>query len=187
MNKLLSDLYESKLSVFTVRDAMVIANCTDQIAMSRTLTKLTEEGVLQRLRNGIYALPKYDNYEFGNKLQIPSYLSMETVLRSAGVIFQYDNMVTYASYQTRTIFAENGVVFNYRKLSPQILYNNAGKIYKPGYTIASLERAFLDLCYVDKWRTYENTAPIDKNEVIALLPIYNNKALEKRVASILEL
>lgn len=187
MNILLSKLYESGLSVFSVRDAMVITNTSDQTAMSRALTKLANEKVLLRLRNGIYALPKYDNFEFGNKLQVPSYLSMESVLRSGGVIFQYDNLITYASYQTRTIFADNGVVFSYRKLSPQILYNNMGKINKKGYTVASLERAFLDLCYVDKWRTYENTSPIDKQTVVAMLPIYNNTALEKRVAKILEL
>lgn len=112
---------------------------------------------------------------------------METVLRMHGVIFQYDNTITLASYQPKLIFTPSENVFIFRKLSNSILINKKGKIINPNYTIASVERAFLDLCYVDKWRTYENISPIDKDKVLDLLPIYDNKALTKRVLTILSL
>lgn len=187
MVKVLSDLYRSGMSVFSICDAMVITKNPDRTAMSRILAALEKKGVLKRLRKGIYSLPEYNIYEFGNKIITPSYLTMESVLREEGVIFQVDNVITYASYQTRRLFWEEEIVFHYRKMKQEILFDNRGKIYRGGYTRASLERAFLDMCYVDKWRTYENITPIDKNKVKKLLPIYNNAALVERVSTILNL
>ncbi len=112
---------------------------------------------------------------------------METVLRMNGVIFQYDNTITLVSYQTKTIYASTEEVFVFRKIANSILMRKEGKIITPKYTIATLERAFLDLCYVDKWRTYENITPLDKKKVIDLLPLYSNSALTKRVSNILSL
>lgn len=188
MKTLIGILYSSRKTVFTTQEVRLLTQgVIPASSLPGRLSRLVLSGDLLRLRYGIYALPSYEIFEFANKIQIPSYISMETVLRMHGIIFQYDNAITLASYQPKLIYAPSENVFIFRKLSDSILINKKGKIINPNYTIASLERAFLDLCYVDKWRTYENTSPIDKDKVLDLLPIYENKALTKRVATILSL
>lgn len=188
METLIGILYSSGKTVFSTQEIRLLARGNVKLsALPGRLSRLVRGGDLQRLRGGIYALPKYDVYEFANKILTPSYISMETVLRQNGVIFQYDNTITLASYQTKTIYNSRDQVFVFRKLSDSVLIQKAGKVITSRYTIATLERAFLDLCYVDKWRTYENTDPIDKSKVLELLPMYNNKELQKRVSSILSL
>ena len=188
MKTLIGILYSSRKTVFTTQEVRLLTQgVIPASSLPGRLSHLVLSGDLLRLRYGIYALPRYEIFEFANKIQIPSYISMETVLRMHGIIFQYDNAITLASYQPKLIFAPSENVFIFRKLSNSILINKKGKVINPNYTIASLERAFLDLCYVDKWRTYENISPIDKDKVLDLLPIYDNKALTKRVSTILSL
>lgn len=170
MKSLLSILYTSGKTVFSNQEVRLLTQGTiSETALPSQLSRLVKNGDLLRLRMGIYALPSYDVLEFSSKIQVPSYISMETVLRQNGVIFQYDNTVTLASYQSKIIYASSKEVFVFRKLSDSILIRREGKIVTPKYTIATVERAFLDLCYVDKWRTYENISPIDKSKVVQLL------------------
>lgn len=188
MKSLISILYQSRKTVFSTQEIrLLLRGSVSDTALPSQLSRLVKSGDLVRLREGIFALPSYDVLEFASKIQRPSYISMETVLRRNGIIFQYDNTTTLASYQTKTIYASEKEVFVFRKLSDSILIRKEGKIFTPQYTIATLERAFLDLCYVDKWRTYENTDPIDRTKVLELLPLYGNKALTKRVYDILSL
>lgn len=188
METLVSFLYKSGKTVFTVQEIRLLTQgVASPSSLPNRLSRLVLGGELLRLRQGVYALPSYDPLEFACKIQVPSYISMETVLRKHGVIFQYDNSITLASYQPKVIYNPSGEVFLFRKLSTSILINREGKIVTPQYTIATVERAFLDLCYVDKWRTYENIDPLDVEKVLDLLPIYNNKSLTQRVSSILSL
>lgn len=188
MKSLLSILYSSGKTVFSTQEVRLLTQgLISDMALSSQLSRMVKRGDLLRLRSGIYGLPSYLTLEFANKIQVPSYISMETVLRMNGVIFQYDNTITLASYQTKTIYASTEEVFVFRKIANSILMRKEGKIITPKYTIATLERAFLDLCYVDKWRTYENITPLDKKKVIDLLPLYSNSALTKRVSNILSL
>lgn len=188
METLVSFLYKSGKTVFTVQEIRLLTQgVASPSSLPNRLSRLVLGGELLRLRQGVYALPSYDPLEFACKIQVPSYISMETVLRKHGVIFQYDNSITIASYQPKVIYNPSGEVFLFRKLSTSILINREGKIVSPNYTIATVERAFLDLCYVDKWRTYENIDPLNVEKVLDLLPIYNNKSLTQRVSSILSL
>ena len=188
MQSLVGKLYQSGKTVFRMQEIRLLTRgLISTSALPNRLSRLVSGGDLQRLRQGVYALPSYDPLEFACKIQVPSYISMETVLRKHGVIFQYDNSITLASYQPKVIYNSSGEVFIFRKLASSILINRKGKIVTPHYTIATVERAFLDLCYVDKWRTYENIDPLNVEKVLDLLPVYNNKSLTQRVSSILSL
>lgn len=188
METIVGLLYRSGKTVFSIQEIRLLTRGLYPAAvLPNRLSRLVRGGDILRLRQGVYALPSYDPLEFACKIQVPSYISMETVLRMHGVIFQYDNSITLASYQPKHIFNPSGEVFLFRKLSTSILINRRGKIANPNYTIATVERAFLDLCYVDKWRTYENIDPLNVEKVLDLLPIYNNKALTERVSTILSL
>lgn len=187
MKSLIATLYESGKTVFTTRDVGLLLQNDNTTEISRQLTSSLARGELTRLRKGMYALPNYDVREAANKIQVPSYISMETVLRANGIIFQYDLTITLASYQPRIITLNDGTQIEYRKLATPILISPKGIVFGKNYTTATLERAFLDLCYIDKWRTYDNTAPIDRQKVLDLLPIYDNKALTQRASKILSL
>jgi len=47
--------------------------------------------------------------------------------------------------------------------------------------MATKERAFLDRIYVSKDYHFDNLNALDWNKVFEILPIYNNKRMEKKV------
>lgn len=57
--------------------------------------------------------------------------------------------------------------------------------HEQGYTIATPERAFLDLMYLNKDFYVDNIQPLNQALIRALLPAYQTQALEKRVIKLL--
>ena len=51
--------------------------------------------------------------------------------------------------------------------------------------IATPERAFLDVLYLNPTYYFDNLNPLDVDSIFSLLPLYNSKALIARVKSIL--
>ena len=76
-------------------------------------------------------------------------------------------------------------MFRYRKIKGEILIDRAGIICEGNVNIASPERAFLDTLYLDSNYYFDNPSSLDKQKVLALLPIYNSKTLGQRVSKIL--
>ena len=54
------------------------------------------------------------------------------------------------------------------------------------YFIARKERAFLDILYLNKGYHFDNLAPLILIRYLALLPIYNNKRMVKKVHTYLK-
>ena len=50
--------------------------------------------------------------------------------------------------------------------------------------IASKERAFLDIMYINKDYYFDNLIGIDWDKVFKILPIYNNKRMTKKIKEI---
>lgn len=133
------------------------------------------------MRKGFYAKDKnYDRYELATKIYTPSYISFETVLAAAGIIFQYYSAVFVATYQTKNIMCDNQE-YIYKKLKDTILVNTTGVEDKGTYFIASPERAFLDLLYLNKNYYVDNLSSLNFDKVLFILPIYQNKRMEKVV------
>lgn len=133
-----------------------------------------------RLRKGIYAKTNFDPLELGNKIYTPSYISLETVLKKEGIIFQETSEITLISYISRKIKVNN-LTFSYRKIKDDILTNKEGIIQINNYFIASKERAFLDALFLFKNYHFDNLNPLNFEKIFELKKIYNSKALEKRV------
>ncbi|HEC91405.1 MAG TPA: hypothetical protein ENI51_00165 [Candidatus Atribacteria bacterium] len=141
-------------------------------------------GKLYPIRRGIYAKDKnYDKFELATKIYTPSYISFETVLARAGVIFQFYPQIFVASYLTREITLDNQK-YSYRKIKDPILTNRLGLEFKNNYWMASPERAFLDTLYLNKNYYFDNLSPLKKEKIFEILPIYKNKTLEKKVKKI---
>ena len=93
-------------------------------------------------------------------IYIPSYISFETVLREAGVIFQHYDTIFVATKWTRTVIIDK-YTLTFRKLKDIILFNSTGIINNNNYSIATLERAFLDMAYLFPNYYFDNLKPIN--------------------------
>lgn len=137
-------------------------------------------GKILRLRRRIYAKENFEPLELANKIYAPSYISLETVLRKKGIVFQETAAIFAASYLTRQIECSGQKIF-YRKIKDEVLINSVGIEKKENYFLASGERAFLDAVFVYKNYHFDNLMSLDWEKVFALVKIYKSKALEKRV------
>jgi hypothetical protein len=109
---------------------------------------------------------------------------LEYVLQKAGVIFQFDSRITSVSYLSRSIDVQDKT-FIYRKIKGEIIANTKGIVRQiDQVNIASSERAFLDLLYLNKNYYFDNLNPLNKAKIYDLLPIYMSKALTDRVKRI---
>lgn len=175
-------IYNSKNTVFTFKDIALIWRETNADLMKARVNYYVKTGKLYSMRRGIYAKDKnYDKLELATKVFTPSYVSFETVLARAGVVFQYYSQIFVASYLTREIVIDNQT-YSYKKIKDAILTNHTGIESKENHSIASPERAFLDIVYLYKDYHFDNLSPLDWDKVYEILPIYgHNKRMEKRV------
>lgn len=184
MNKeknLLSAILRFPGSVFTFKDIALIWRDTRKKSIASSIAYYVKKGEIYPLRRGIYAKDKnYNKFDLATRIYTPAYISFETVLAKAGVIFQYYGQIFVASYQSREILCD-GQKYSFRKMKSSILTNQAGIENKEGYSIASPERAFLDVAYLNTDYHFDNLNPLDWKKVFLLLPLYENKTLEKRV------
>lgn len=180
--KSISDVLRSSNTVFTFKDISIIWGGTNKKAVIAGVNYYVRTGALYRIRRGIYAKDKnYNKFELAAKIFSPSYISFETVLAKAGVIFQFYKQVFIASYLAREITAD-GYTYSYRKIKNSILTNHAGMEHEKNLTIASPERAFLDVVYLNKDYHFDNLSNLNWEKVFEILPVYGgNRRMQKRV------
>lgn len=178
----LSTILRSGKTVFSVGEIKLLWGETNASRVRVRLNYYARSGALYRIRRGFYAKDNnYNKLELATKIFTPSYVSFETVLAPAGVIFQYYSQIFVASYLTREIDA-NTQSYSYKKLRNAILTNSAGIQVNGITSIASQERAFLDVVYLYKDYHFDNLAPLDWKRVKEILPIYDgNRRMENKV------
>lgn len=176
-------LLRSKKTVFSTKDIILLWRSSNIAAAKVRLNYYIKTGKLIRLRKGIYAKDRnYDKYELATKIFRPSYISFESVLGPAGITFQYYSQIFVASYIKRDIKCDNQL-YSFRVIKDSVLTNPKGINQGEEYCIASKERAFLDTIYRSKDYHFDNLSPLDWDKVFDLLPIYENKKMEKKVAA----
>ncbi|MAF20912.1 MAG: hypothetical protein CMI55_04585 [Parcubacteria group bacterium] len=177
------NILRSNKTVFSFKDILLASQDKNPTLLNRRLNYYVKEGELHSIRKGIYAKDKnYNKSELATKIYTPSYISFETVLGRAGVIFQHYGQIFAASYLTREITAD-GQTYAYKKIKDSVLTNNAGIEHKENYSIATPERAFLDIIYLNKDYHFDNLSGLDWNKVFEILSIYSNKRMAKEVKS----
>lgn len=174
-------LLRSKKTIFSTKDVALLWGAENKTAARVRLSYYVRYGKLIRIHRGLYAKDKnYDKLELATKIYTPSYISYETVLAKAGVIFQFYRQIFLASYLKRDII-EDGQTYSYKRVKDLILTNPVGIEIKDDYSIASPERAFLDVVYSNKDYHFDNLAPLNWKKVFEILSIYDNKRMEKIV------
>ncbi len=176
------DIMRSSKTVFTFKDVVLLWGESDVNFVKKKIYRYVKAGKINSVRKGIYSKDKnYDKYELATKIYTPSYISFETALGAAGMTFQFYGQIFVASYQTKEIECD-GQKYFYNKIKDEILTNQAGIDSKENYSIASPERAFLDVIYLHKDYHFDNLSPLDWDKVYEILLIYGgNKRMAKMV------
>ena len=175
------ELYKSSCTVFRIMDIALLLDIEKTSSLRKILNYYVQTGKLLNPRKGFYAKEGYKSEELACLLYPPTYISLEYVLQRAGVIFQYDSAITNVSYLTRETDIDNQT-FRYRRIKGEILTNTTGVILnKNNINIASPERAFLDMLYLNKNFYFDNLHILNKKTVSKLLAVYNSQTLVKTV------
>lgn len=181
MNGAITELYKSSKTVFTGKDLSLIWQETDPDALKSKIAYYIKQGDLIRLSRGVFAKDKnYNVKELAASIYKPSYISFETVLREKGVVFQHYESIFVAGPWPRTkTIDQTKIVF--KKLKEEVLFSPEGINHKDNYSVASLERAFLDTIYLSPQYYFDNLQSIDWDKCFHLVKIYHNKQLIKRL------
>ncbi|MBD3244450.1 MAG: hypothetical protein GF335_00465 [Candidatus Moranbacteria bacterium] len=167
-------IYKLNNTVFSFDELAIILKETNKELLKRRINYYVKQGQLIQLRKGIYTKDKnYNKFELALKIYSPSYISFETVLQKKGIVFQFYGQIFVASYLSREINIKEQK-YVYRKLKNSILINNKGVNIKKYYSIASLERAFLDTIYLNKNYYFDNLTPLNWEKVYDILKNYND-------------
>lgn len=177
-------IYQDVSTVFRLSDIAMIAGETNFQSLNKKMNYYVHKGILLNPRKGIYAKPDYRHEELAGCVFKPSYISLEYVLQKAGVIFQYDQRFTSVSYLSRMIEVDRKV-YSFQKLKGELLVNTDGILRKNSVNIATPERAFLDILYLNKEYYFDNLHPLNKELILKLLPIYQSDSLSKKVMKLL--
>jgi len=179
-------IYSDSRTVFRLGDIALLLGETNFQSINKKLNYYVHTGKLENPRKGIYAKPGYKQEELACRIYTPSYISLGYVLQKAGVIFQYNATITVVSYLSRSINVDKKT-YLYRKLKGELLVNTTGIIRQNNYVnIASPERAFMDMLYLDKDYYFDNLNSLNKELVSKLLPVYQSSALTRRVTKLLQ-
>ena len=179
-------IFKDSRTIFRFKDISMLVGETDFQSLNKKLNYYVRADKLQNPRKGIYAKPGYNPEELACTIYVPSYLSLEYVLQKTGIVFQYDTQITSISYLSRNVAIENRT-FVFRKLKGSALVNATGiKRLINQINIATAERAFLDLLYLEKDYYFDNLNSLNKPLVHKLLPLYQSKSLTLRASKLLQ-
>lgn len=178
----LNELLRSDRTVFSFKDLILLWGGINRFTAGSRVNYYIRNCHLYSLRRGLYAKNKdYNKYELATKIFTPAYISFETVLNSAGVIFQYYSQIFVASYQNKEIICDQQTIV-FKRIKEEILTANPGLEIRESYSIASVERAFLDVVYLNIDYHFDNLSILDWDKVYEIMPIYGgNKRMEKMV------
>lgn len=181
MDNLIAKLYQSPKTIFTIKDLALIWEETDPVHLTAKAKYYAKQGVLRRLTRGVFAKEQqYNLKELATSIYTPSYISFETVLREAGIIFQHYATIFVAAPWSFTKIID-GRTLTFRKLKKDVLFNPTGVKNESTYSIATPERAFLDMLYLFPNYYFDNFKSLKWNSCFELAEIYYNKELLKRL------
>ena len=98
MDSLIAKLYQSSKTILTNKDLALIWGINNEESLYAKTSYYVKQKALIRLTRGVFAKNlNYNAKELATSIYVPSYISFETVLREAGVIFQHYDTIFVAS------------------------------------------------------------------------------------------
>lgn len=144
--KFLQKLTETGQPYFTTTDLGKILDVSQQ-SLSVTLNRLVKDGVLIRLKRGVYQ-PVFQDRKLekvANELYYPSYLSFESALSRYGILSQTPYVLTFATSKPSKRLNLGDKEVEYRQLKKEYFF---GYILENGIYVAEPEKALLDHLYM---------------------------------------
>ena len=181
---LIYTLYNDTRTVFRLKDVSMLTGETSFTSLNMKLNYYVRIGRLQNPRKGLYCKTNYNAQELACRICMPAYISLEYVLQRAGIVFQYDSRFTVVSYLSREVEIDNNI-FAFRKVKNELLISTQGIIQQGNtVTIATPERAFLDMLYLNGAMYFDNLNPLNRELIDQILPIYRSEIMLRRVQKI---
>jgi len=181
-------LHKTDKTVFSTNELAAFWSIEDKKLLYVNISRMKEGGFLKSVQRGLYCIVdvNVDELELAGSFKKNSYISFETVLLKEGIIHQWYG--TYFSASDRKLRLENNYGnFLYRRLPENILNNRLGIDNAGHYFIATKERAICDYFYKVNFQQLDDIGDIDKQKIIKLSKIYNNKRLEKDIYKLTKL
>lgn len=164
-------LLKQNQKLFHTRDLSILWGIHNPNTLYTTIKRYVQKGILIPVHKGLYAtiLPQdLDPCALGvSALHTYAYVSCETVLSRAGIIFQADNAITLVSSVSRR-FTLGGYHYIVRKMHDRLLYCDAGIERQNGILTAGIPRAVCDMLYFNPTVHFDNPKAIDWPEVRAI-------------------
>jgi len=177
-------LLQTGKTVFSVSDIYQIFSHLNKFSLRNLISRMGKQWLLQNIRKGIRALPKFNEYELANTMQKPSYISLETVLYQEGIIFQDYGTTLYSIGAKTQDHKIQWKIYSYKTIKPEIALDPLGIDHNHGYAIATLERALCDRVYLTPGYYFDNLRSINREKVEEIAQIYGNKRLLLDIAKL---
>jgi len=181
-------LHKTGKTVFSINELAVFWHMENKQHLYVNIARMKAKGFLKSIQRGLYALNdiEIDSFELAGMYKKNSYISFETVLGQEGIIHQWYDTYFSASDRKAKFNNEYGK-FLYRRLPENILNNRLGIKSRDTYFIAIKERAICDYFYKVNFQQLDDLGGIDKNKIVEISRIYNNKRLEKDIKKLIKL
>ncbi len=157
-------LLKQHQKLFHTNDLAVLWGVDNRNTLYTTIKRYVAKGILIPVHKGLYAtipLEQIDPTILGAAIiHTYSYVSCETVLAQAGVLFQAGTAITFVSRFSRrfTVASHEYIV---RKLADRFLFHDAGIVNDHAVATATVARAVADMRYFHPAFHFDNPRAID--------------------------
>ncbi|MCL4384108.1 hypothetical protein M1116_01515 [Patescibacteria group bacterium] len=173
--------------VFTTQDLAAIWQIPERRRLIELVKYYLREKRLTPIHKGIYAYgTDYTPLDIAQKLMPLSYISLYTTSQMYGLTFQYYETI-YALALKSKKYTLGKQSYIYHRIKESIFYKQMGLVNNGRYIIADKERTITDCLYVFPGFAFDNLHGVDKEKLVKLAEIYNNKRLTKEVTKLLDL
>ncbi len=170
--------------VFTTADLAVIWQIPQRRRLIEIIKYYLREKRLIPIYKGIYAYGEdYTPLDIAQKLVPLSYISLYTASQIHGLTFQYYKTI-YAIALKSKKYGIGEQEYIYHRVKEQVFYSQLGFVNNGRYIMADRERTITDCLYFFPRFAFDNLRGVDKEKLITLSKIYNNKRLEKEVKAL---
>lgn len=164
-------LLKQNQKIFHTRDLAILWGVENANTLYTTIKRYVGRGILIPIQKGLYATVPFDQlnpYAVGlAAIHTYAYVSCETVLVAAGIMFQAGEAMTFVSSVSKR-FILAGHEYLVRTMADRLLYNDAGVERKNGFLAATPPRAVADMLYFNPRIHFDNPEAIDWKTVRAI-------------------
>ncbi len=164
----INELIKLDRQIYHTNDLAILWGIGNKNTLYTTIKRYVQKGVLIPIYKGLYStvpVSQLDPLELGKAIiHRYTYLSTESVLARAGIIFQAIYAYTFVSDLPKKVNV-GSISFYYRQLKPEYLNNPTGIVNQNGIFVATTERAVADMLYFNARYHFDAPESIDFEKV----------------------